>query len=160
MTTYFEVNMTTATDTDIQQIKDLITVGNAATQKQISDLAISNQKQIGDLVSSTQKQIDRLFAIAEANTKAIDTLTKATETNTKTIGDLSSSFSGLREEVRVGFAKVEGEFKTFDEKMKNLDQRISTGEFAKRGITIGLTVTVVGGVLLAFGKILFFGKLI
>jgi seryl-tRNA synthetase len=163
--------MTTATDTDIQQIKDLITVGNAATQKQISDLAISSQKQIdnlanntqkqiGDLASSTQKQIDRLFAITEANTKAIDALTKATETNTKTIGDLSSSFSGLREEVRVGFTKVEGEFKTFDEKMKGFDQRISTSEFAKRGITIGVTVTVVGGVLLAFGKILFFGKLI
>jgi hypothetical protein len=73
--------------------------------------------------------------IAEANTKAINVLTKATETNTKTIGDLSSSFSGLREEVRVGFAKVEG-------------------EFAKRGITIGVTVTVVDGVLLAFD----FGK--
>ena len=41
--------MTTATDTDIQQIKDLITAGNVATQKQIADLAISTQKQIADL---------------------------------------------------------------------------------------------------------------
>jgi Spy/CpxP family protein refolding chaperone len=30
--------MTSATDTDIQQIKDLIAAGNAATQKQIGDL--------------------------------------------------------------------------------------------------------------------------
>jgi hypothetical protein len=41
--------MTTATDTDIQQIKDLITAGNVATQKQIADLAITTQKQIADL---------------------------------------------------------------------------------------------------------------
>ena len=32
--------MTTATDTDIQQIKDLITAGNVATQKQIADLTL------------------------------------------------------------------------------------------------------------------------
>jgi hypothetical protein len=32
--------MTTATDTDIQQIKDLITAGNTATQKQIADLTL------------------------------------------------------------------------------------------------------------------------
>ena len=32
--------MTTATDTDIQQIKDLITAGNIATQKQIADLTL------------------------------------------------------------------------------------------------------------------------
>jgi uncharacterized protein YpuA (DUF1002 family) len=137
--TYLITNiMTQATDIDIREIKDLIAAGNA----------------------TTQKQIDRLFATTEANTKAIEAITKATEANTKAIADLTASFTGLREEVRVGFAKVEGEFKAFDEKMKGFDQRISTGEFAKRGVTIGVTVTVVGGVLLAFGKILFFGKLI
>jgi hypothetical protein len=130
--------MTQATDIDLREIKDLIAAGNA----------------------TTQKQIDRLFAITEANTKAIETVTKATEGNTKAIADLTASFTGLREEVRVGFAEVKGEFKAFDEKMKSFDQRISTGEFAKRGVTIGLTVTVVGGLLLTFGKILFFGKLI
>jgi uncharacterized tellurite resistance protein B-like protein len=41
--------MTAATDIDIQQIKDLITAGNTATQKQIGDLAIGTQKQIADL---------------------------------------------------------------------------------------------------------------
>jgi hypothetical protein len=32
--------MTSATDTDIQQLKDLIAAGNAATQKQIGDLTL------------------------------------------------------------------------------------------------------------------------
>jgi hypothetical protein len=49
--------MTSATDTDIQQIKDLITVGSAAAQKQIAELAINTQKQTADLAISNQKQI-------------------------------------------------------------------------------------------------------
>jgi hypothetical protein len=47
----------------------------------------------------------------------------------------------------------------FEEKTKNLDLRITNKEFANRGVTVGLTVAVVGGLLLAFGKLLFFGKI-
>jgi uncharacterized membrane protein len=141
--------MTTATDTDIQQIKDLITSGNAATQKQIADLAISTQKQIADLT------LEMRLGFSNVDTK----------------------FTAVREEMRVGFANVDTKFaevkgdikelrsevKALDgkleEKTKNLDQRLGSGEFTTRGITIGLTVTVVGGLLLTFGKILFFGKI-
>ena len=141
--------MTTATDTDIQQIKDLITAGNAATQKQIADLAISTQTQIADLT------LEMRLGFANVDTK----------------------FTAVREEIRVGFANVDTKFaevkgdikelrsevKALDgkleEKTKNLDQRLGSGEFTARGITIGLTVTVVGGLLLTFGKILFFGKI-
>jgi hypothetical protein len=141
--------MTTATDTDIQQIKDLITAGNVATQKQIGDLAISTQKQIADLT------LEMRLGFANVDTK----------------------FTAVREEMRVGFANVDTKFaevrgdikelrsevKSLDgkveEKTKNLDQRLGSGEFTTRGITIGLTVTVVGGLLLTFGKILFFGKI-
>ena len=130
--------MTTATDTDIQQIKDLITAGNAATQKQIADLAISTQKQTADLT------LEMRLGFANVDTK----------------------FTAVREEIRVGFANVDTKFaevKALDgkleEKTKNLDQRLGSGEFTARGITIGLTVTVVGGLLLTFGKILFFGKI-
>ena len=137
--------MTTATDTDIQQIKDLITAGNIATQKQIADLAISTQKQIADLT------LEMPLGFANVDTK----------------------FTAVREEMRVGFANVDTKFaevrgdikelrsevKALDgkleEKTQNLDQRLGSGEFTTRGITIGLTVTVVGGLLLTFGKILF-----
>jgi formiminotetrahydrofolate cyclodeaminase len=144
--------MTQATDIDLREIKDLIAAGNATTQKQIDRLFA--------ITEANTKAIETITKATEGSTKAIETVTKATEGNTKAIADLTASFTGLREEVRVGFAEVKGEFKAFDEKMKSFDQRISTGEFAKRGITIGLTVTVVGGLLLTFGKILFFGKLI
>jgi hypothetical protein len=38
--------MATVTDTDLQQLKDLITTGNAAIQKQIADGDAAAQKQI------------------------------------------------------------------------------------------------------------------
>ncbi len=69
--------MTSATDTDIREIKDLIAAGNAATQKQIADLAISTQKQITDSAIGTQKQI-----------------------------------ADLREEMQIGFTKIEGQINT------------------------------------------------
>jgi hypothetical protein len=101
--------MTAATGTDLQQLKDLITTGNIATQKQITDLAL---------------------------------------------------------EMKVGFAEVKGDIKElraelkgldakFDEKTKSLDQRITSKEFTIRGVT----VAILGGLLLAFGKFLFFGKI-
>lgn len=134
--------MTTAADTEIQQLKDLVATGNATTSRQIADLTISTQKQITDLTM-----------------------------------EMRTGFSGIREEMRVGFANVDTKFADvkgdirelrseikaidgkFDEKTKNLDQRLSSGEFISRGVAVGLTVTVVSGLLLTFSKILFFGKI-
>ena len=84
--------------------------------------------------------------------------------------NVDTKFTAVREEIRVGFANVDTKFaevkgdirelgsevKALDgkleEKTRNLDQRLGSGEFTTRGITIGLTVTVVGGLLLTFGK--------
>lgn len=58
---------------------------------------------------------------------AIDALGKGTEANTKAIADLTASVSGLREEMRVGFANVEtrladvrGDIKVLDNRLGNL----------------------------------------
>jgi hypothetical protein len=139
----FKVNtMTTATDTDLQQVKDLIITGNAATQKQIADLAAITQKQIADLAATNQKQIADL---------AFSTQQQFSETQ--------KQIAKLEQRVEVGFAKLEGDIKTldtkFDEKTKSLDQRITSKEFTIRGVT----VAILGGLLLAFGKLLFFGKI-
>jgi hypothetical protein len=99
-------------------------------QKQISDLANGTQKQINDLAIDNQKQLN-----------------------------------DLTQDVRVGFADTGGDIRElrselkaldtkFEEKTKNLDQRITSKEFTSRGIT----VTVVGGILLVLFKSLFFGK--
>jgi predicted nucleic acid-binding Zn-ribbon protein len=146
----FKVNtMTTATDTDLQQVKDLITAGNATTQKQVADLALSTQKQISD----TQKQIADLAASTQ---KQIADLTATTQ----------KQFADLTQRVEVGFAEVKGDIRElrselkaldtkFDEKTKSLDQRITGKEFTIRGVT----VAILSGLLLAFGKFLFFGKI-
>jgi uncharacterized protein YpuA (DUF1002 family) len=127
--------------------------------------------------------IDTLAKATEANTKAIDTLSTrfvatatATEANTKAIADLTL-------EMRLGFSEIKGDIKQveakltgridnveaklegkidalgekFEERTKGLGQRLDGKELATRNISTGLTVTIVGGTLLAFAKYLFFG---
>ena len=77
--------MTQATDTDIREIKDLITAGNAATQKQIETITTAteaNTKAISDLTleirlgfSDIKGKIDNLdgrLVAVEASNKVID----------------------------------------------------------------------------------------
>jgi hypothetical protein len=68
--------MTTATDTDLQQVKDLITAGNAATQKQIADGNAATQKQITDLaiqIVKLEQRVEVGFAKLEGDIKNLDT---------------------------------------------------------------------------------------
>jgi hypothetical protein len=52
---------------------------------------------------------------------AIDALGKGTEANTKAIADLTTSVSGLREEMRVSFADLRGDIKVMDNWLANLE---------------------------------------
>jgi hypothetical protein len=59
---------------------------------------------------------------------SIDAIGKGTEANTKAIADLTASVSGLREEMRVGFANMEtrladvrGDIKVLDNRLGNLE---------------------------------------
>jgi uncharacterized ion transporter superfamily protein YfcC len=129
--------MTSATDIDIQQLKDLITAGSAATQRQIADLAISTQKQIADLATSTQKQIADLATV-----------------NQKQIADLDKK-------IEVGFADMKGELKNIDTRLKNLEsnsQKIpdlaeNVGELKNwKQIAIVIFTATVGGTIGWFVK--------
>jgi hypothetical protein len=61
----------------------------------------------------------------------------------------------------VGFEGIKGQINTldtkFDERTKGLGQRLDGKELAQRNIFTGLTVTIVGGILLTLGRFLFFG---
>jgi prefoldin subunit 5 len=64
---------------------------------------------------------------------AIDALAKGTEANTKAIADLTASVSGLREEMRVGFANVEtrladvrGDIKVLDNRLGNIESTVQS----------------------------------
>jgi chromosome segregation ATPase len=90
-----------------QQVKETMT---QATDQDIRELKSS---------------IDSLVKQTDANTRSIDALAQGTAANTKAIADLVASMSGLREEMRVGFAQV-------DTKFAELEGRIDT-ELAKLG---------------------------
>ncbi len=84
--------MTQATDIDIREIKELITAGNAATQKQIADLAMSSQTQIADLREEMRigfTKIDGKFDTVNARLTNL-------ETNTKAIADLAEKVGELK----------------------------------------------------------------
>ena len=99
--------MTSATDTDIQQIKDLIAAGNAATQKQITDSATATQKQISD----------------------------------------------LREEMRVGFTKIDGELKEVTNRLVAVESSNKVIDGRLWGLIatlLGLTVTALLGIFIRY----------
>jgi hypothetical protein len=73
--------MTSATDTDIQQLKDLIAAGNAATQKQIGDLTL--EMRLG-------------FADLRGELKTIDVRLKNLESNSQKIPDLAEKVGELK----------------------------------------------------------------
>ena len=127
--------------------------------------------------------IDGSIRTIATQSERIDGLIRTTEANTKAIADLTSSVTGLREEMRVGFSVVQGQITNldtklsgqitntesklegkinsldtkFDERSKGMGQRLDGKELAIRNLSTGLTVTIVGGILLSLGRFLFFG---
>jgi chromosome segregation ATPase len=107
--------MTTATNKDLQQLKDLITAGNAATQKQIADLANTTQKQISDLGTNMQRQItDLTLEMKESyaqSDKKIDQLDKKIDT----------SFTDLKGQINNAESKLEGKIAVCNSKLVGLE---------------------------------------
>lgn len=69
----------------------------------------------------------------------ISEIKSAIDSNTKSIAELVTSMSGLREEMRVGFAKIEG-------KIDGLDNRLITVENSLAGLDARLWAF--GGIIL------------
>jgi hypothetical protein len=61
--------MATATDKDLQQLKDLIITGNAATQKQVADMTLEMRTNYAQL----DKKIDVSFADLKGQINNIET---------------------------------------------------------------------------------------
>jgi hypothetical protein len=99
-------------------------------------------------------------------TQATDTdireIKTAIESNTKAIADLVTSVSGLREEMRVGFTEIKGEFREVKEKIEGINGRLVAVENNVKGLDArlwGFGGTLLGAVLAAllaiFGRFLF-----
>jgi chromosome segregation ATPase len=114
--------MATVTDTDIQQLKDLITAGNIATQKQISDLALSSQQQISDLALSSQQQIAKLEQRMEVGFANVET--KFASIDTK-FASIDTKFTKLEGDIENRFTKLEGDIATLSSGVQNFEKRMN-----------------------------------
>jgi DNA repair ATPase RecN len=176
--------MTYATETDIRELKTAID-GNTrsiATQSDRIEAIGRGTEANTKAIESMDRRLETLTLTTEANTKAITDLTKTTEANTKAITDLTKTTEGIDRrlealtkttevnakaitdltlEMQVGFKGISGQITNldtkFEERTKALGTRLDGKELAQRNIFTGLTVTIVGGILLTLGRFLFFG---
>jgi small-conductance mechanosensitive channel len=70
------------------------------------------------------QDIKELKNAINANSRVIEAIGKGTEANTKAIADLTASVSGLREEMRVGFANVEVKFADLKGQINNVETKL------------------------------------
>lgn len=176
--------MPQTTDTSIKELKTAID-GNTrsiATQSDRIEAIVHGTEANTRAIESIDRRLETLTLTTEANTRGIDGLTKTTEANAKAITDLTKTTEGIDRrlealtkitevntkaitdltlEVQVGFKGISGQIDTldakFEERTKAFGTRLDGKELAQRNIFTGLTVTIVGGVLLTLGRFLFFG---
>jgi chromosome segregation ATPase len=138
--------MTQATDTDIRELKTAID-GNTKA------------------VEAIDRRLEALTRTTEANAKAIADLTLEMRVGFANIdtkfAQVDTKLTKLEGQVNNVESKLEGKIdalvEKFDERTKGLGTRLDGKELAQRNIFTGLTVTIVGGILLTLGRFLFFG---
>jgi DNA repair ATPase RecN len=162
--------MTYSTETDIRELKTAID-GNTrsiATQSDRIEAIGRGTEANTKAIESIDRRLETLTFTTEANTKAITDLTKTTEgidrrleALTKTTEVNAKAITDLTLEMQVGFKGISGQITNldtkFEERTKALGTRLDGKELAQRNIFTGLTVTIVGGILLTLGRFLFFG---
>jgi chromosome segregation ATPase len=170
--------MTQATDTDIRELKTAIDGNTRAIAMQSDRIEV-----IGRSTEANTKAVELIDRRLEALTKTTEANAKAIEANTKAIADLTlemrlgfgnveTKFTEVKGQITNLDTKLSGKIDTlestlsgeidtltgkFDERTKGLGQRLDGKELAQRNIFTGLTVTIVGGILLTLGRFLFFG---
>jgi predicted RNase H-like nuclease (RuvC/YqgF family) len=170
--------MTQATDTDIRELKTAIDGNTRAIATQSDRIEV-----IGRSTEANTKAVELFDRRLEALTKTTEANAKAIEANTKAIADLTLEMRMGFGNVETKFTEVKGQITNldtkldgkidkvesklsgaidtltgkFDERTKGLGTRLDGKELAQRNIFTGLTVTIVGGILLTLGRFLFFG---
>ncbi len=126
--------MPPTTDTDLRELRDLITANQIAVIQQIT--ALSQQ------VAALNQRVEVGFAQVDIKFAQVDT--KLAQVDTK--------ISDLRGDMNTQFAEMKGD-------LKIVKQPIEFWDFVKRSVAAGLTVTIVGGLLLAAWKLAIFGTI-
>jgi hypothetical protein len=135
----------------------------------------TDSRELKTAIDGNTRAIDGLIRATEANAKAIADLTlemrvgfsgiqgQITNLDTKLGGQITNLDTKLSGQITNAESKLEGKIdalgEKFDERTKGMGQRLDGKELAQRNIFTGLTVTIVGAILLSLGKYLFFGTL-
>ncbi len=120
------------TESDLKETRDLMTANQNAVTQQIA--AISQQ------IAALSQRVEVGFAQVDIKFAQVDT--KLAQVDTK--------ISDLRGEMNTRLAEMKGD-------LKIVKQPIEFWDFVKKSVAAGLTVTVVGGLLLAGWKFVIFG---
>jgi ABC-type phosphate transport system auxiliary subunit len=108
--------------------------------RELKDLIAANHTAITQQIAALNQRLEVGFAQVDIKFAQVDT--KLAQVDTK--------ISDLRGEVNTQLAELKGE-------LKIVRQPIDFWDFVKRSVAAGLTVTVVGGLLLAAWKLVIFG---
>ena len=147
--------MTQATDIDIREIKTAID-GNTKAIESIARATESNTRS----VSGLSDRVESIAKSTEANTKAITDLTLEMRLGFANVNTQIVRLDGKIDNLDTKLTgKIDALGEKFDERTKGFGQRLDGRELAQRNIYTGSTVAIVGGLLLALAKYLFFGTL-
>jgi chromosome segregation ATPase len=183
--------MPPTTETDLKELRDLLTANHAAVTQQI---AATNQQ-----IATLSQRVEIGFAQVDTKFAGVDT--KLAEMNgtiqaldQKVSGDIKAIDQKVSSDIKALDQKVSGDIKALDQKVTGIDDRLKSQdnkltqidanqreltiqftemkgelkivrqpiefwEFVKRAVVSGLTVTVVGGLLLAGWKLVIFGTI-
>jgi peptidoglycan hydrolase CwlO-like protein len=135
--------MAVSTDTDLKEV-------TSALAKLTESIATLSQR-----VEVGFAQIDT--KLAQMDTKLAETKADLKSDIQRLDSKVDTKLSDLKGEMNVKFAQVDTKLAKIDGDILLLRQPRDFADFVKRAIASGLVVTVVGGLLLAAGKLLLFG---
>jgi hypothetical protein len=111
-------------------------------------------RELKNLISANHNAVTQQIAVglAQVDTKFAQVDTKLAQVDTK--------ISDLRGEMNTRLAEMKGEIKIVKQPIASLAlMAIEFWDFVKRSVAAGLTVTIIGGLLLAAWKLVIFGTL-
>ena len=109
--------MPTVTESDLKELKDLITTGFSRLDTEITGLKISQERLSGQITSLDEKLTGQITTLDEKLTGQITSLDE----------------------------KLTGKINVLDEKIAGLGKRLEFQEFINRSILGGLIIIVLGG---------------
>jgi hypothetical protein len=141
--------MLTVTDTDLKELKDLITGGFSRLDAEISDLKINQVRmeerlsgQIHSLDERLSGQINSLDERLSGQIKAVDE---------KLSGQINSLDERLSGQINSLDERLSGKINVVDEKITGLGKRLDFQEFLNRGFLMGLGIATLTGLAKLLG---------